>query len=483
LQLRVSPWPTLARGALFFGAVLLAAAAHPQQAGAIPAPIMQTIAAQRIPKDAVSLAIVDMDSGRPVLAMNADTPRNPASTVKLLTTFASLDMLGPAYTWHTRAYLRGALDNGVLNGDLVIQGGGDPFMTIERWWTFARALRSEGLRSIRGDIVIDNSAFSLPPEDPGAFDGRPNRAYNVVPDALMVNFQTIQFRLVPDSNTRSVRVEVDPSPPNLSIDNRIKYSSGRCSGAARRVDFDIPTEKWDRVVLTGTLAQSCAPRSFTRVLLQPAAYAFGTFVELWHELGGDFSGKLRVATVPGDAKPFLSFDSLTLSEIVRLTNKFSSNLMARHLLLTIGSERFGLPATLDKGATAMADWGHARGIMLENFAIDNGSGLSRITRVTAAGMASILNAAYHSHYAPEFISSLPLAGVDGTLRTKLRGTPAGAVRLKTGHLNDVNGMAGYVTAASGRSYALVSLINHPRAANRAGEEIHRAVVSWVLENL
>ena len=156
-----------------------------------PAPVAQTIAAARLPAGSVSFAILDVDSGRLVAGQNVDTPRSPASTIKVVTTYASLDLLGPAYVWHTRAAVRGDVRNGVLEGDLVLQGGGDPYMTLERWWSFVRAVRDAGITVIHGDIVVDDTAFSLPAEDPAAFDGRPNRSYNVVPDALMVNFQTV----------------------------------------------------------------------------------------------------------------------------------------------------------------------------------------------------------------------------------------------------------------------------------------------------
>jgi D-alanyl-D-alanine carboxypeptidase/D-alanyl-D-alanine-endopeptidase (penicillin-binding protein 4) len=431
----------------------------------------------------VSFAIVDPDSGRLVLGQNPDTPRSPASTVKTVTTFAALDLLGPSYTWHTRALTHGVLADGVLDGDLILQGGGDPYMTLERWWSFAHALRARGLKTIHGDIVIDETAFSLPPEDPAEFDGRPNRSYNVLPDALMVNFQSIEFRVAANAGTRQVDIAASPSPGNLIIENHVRFSAGRCSGAAGRVDFQVASARWDRVVFTGGLSPHCAERSFVRVLLQPPTYAFGTFVELWHELGGELSGKLRVEAAPADAETLLSFDSLTLGEIVRLTNKYSSNLMARHLLLTMGKERSGGPATLDKGAAAIGDWSRERGIDLQGMDIDNGSGLSRSTHISVLQMAKVLSAAYHSRYAPEFIASLPLAGVDGTLRSRMKSSPAGAVRLKTGHLDGVSGVAGYVTANSGKTYVLVSLVNHARADFGGGEPVHAALVAWMLDNL
>ena len=449
----------------------------------MPLSVSQAIAAQHLPPSAVSFSIIDVESGRLVAGENPQTPRSPASTVKVLTTFAALDLLGPAYTWHTRAWTRGSLSEGVLDGDLILQGGGDPYMTLERWWSFAHALRGKGLKTIKGDVVIDNTAFSLDKEDPGAFDGKRHRPYNVLPDALMVNFQTIEFRLVPDAHARRIDIVPSPAPANLTIENKIRFATGRCSGSAARVDFQVVSQQEDKVSFTGALSPHCEERSITRVLLRPPTYAFGTFVELWRELGGEFNGKLRIEPLPVDAQMLLNFDSLPLGEIIRLTNKFSSNLMARHLLLTMGTERLGSPATLEKGAAAMADWSRARGLDLQGVKIDNGSGLSRSTQISTLQMAQVLNAAYHSVFAPEFAASLPLAGIDGTLRSRMQSTPAGSVRLKTGHIDEVSGVAGYVKASSGKTYVLVSLINHPRADYGAGEPVHAALVSWILDNL
>jgi len=451
--------------------------------GAVPPSVTQVISAQRLPQSAASFSIIDAESGRPVLGHNPDTPRSPASTVKVVTTFAALDLLGPSFTWRTRASIRGEIADGVLDGDLILQGGGDPYMTMERWWSFTHALRARGLKTIHGDIVIDNSAFSLPPADSGEFDGRPNRPYNVLPAALMVNFQSIEFRVVPDAGARRVDVIANPAPVNLTIKNHVRFAPGRCGGAAARVDFEVASARWDVVVFGGALSPHCAERSFTRVLLQPDTYAYGTFVELWKELGGEFSGKLRVEPAAAQNGALVTFDSLSLGEIVRLTNKFSSNLMARHLLLTVGGERFGYPATLEKGAAAIAEWSVEHGLDLQGVDIDNGSGLSRSTHISTLQMGKVLAAAYSSRFAPEFLASLPLAGVDGTLRSRMRSIPAGAVRLKTGHLDGVSGVAGYVTAGSGKTYVLVSLVNHPRADLGAGEPVHAALVTWILENL
>jgi serine-type D-Ala-D-Ala carboxypeptidase/endopeptidase (penicillin-binding protein 4) len=449
----------------------------------LPPAVSRTLAAQQLPASALSVVILDPSTGKVILSELPDTPRSPASTIKTVTTFAALDMLGPAFTWHTHALIRGQLTAGVLDGDLILQGGGDPYITLERWWSFAQSLREKGLRAIHGDIIVDNTAFSLPPEDPAAFDGKPNRSYNVLPDALMVNFQSVEFRLAANADTREVEINATPAPFNLVIDNHVRFAAGRCTSSSGRVDFKVASQGWDRVEFSGALSPNCAERSVSRVLLKPATYAFGTFVQLWRQLGGEFTGRLRVEPSPVDARPFATFDSLSLAEIIRLTNKFSSNLMARHLLLTIGAERYGAPATLEKGAQTLTEWGAQRGVDLQSVDIDNGSGLSRSTHVSVMQMAKVLSVACRSPFAPEFMASLPLAGLDGTMRSRMKSSPAGAVRLKTGHIDGVSGVAGYVTTPGGKMYVLVSIVNSPRADYGAAEPVHAALVSWMLEDL
>ncbi|MGC1388627.1 MAG: D-alanyl-D-alanine carboxypeptidase/D-alanyl-D-alanine-endopeptidase [Steroidobacteraceae bacterium] len=467
----------------FVIAVALGGPADAAGATDVPAPVVQAIAAQHLPMRAVSFAIVDPKSGRVLASFNGDTPRSPASTIKVVTTFASLDLLGPAYVWQTRALIRGNLNDGVLDGDLVLQGGGDPYMTLERWWKFVRMLRDQGLKAIRGDVVIDNTAFSLPPEDPGAFDGRPNRSYNALPDALMINFQSIDFRIAPNADAHQIQIVATPAPVNLVVENHIGLAAGRCSTFADQVDFEVDSQRWDRVVFSGVLSQHCAQRSLVRVLLKAPDYAFGTFVELWRQLGGQFGGKMRIEAAAPDDQPFLTYDSVDLGEVIRLTNKFSNNLMARHLFLTLGKERYGAPGTLDKGVQALAEWARERALDLQDIEIDNGSGLSRTTHISALQMARVLGAAYHSRYAPEFIASLPVAGVDGTMKSRMRNAPAGSVRLKTGHLDDVSGVAGYVKTPAGKTLVLVSLINDVHANDGGGEPVHAAIVAWMQDNL
>ncbi len=158
--------------------------------------------------------------------LDGTATRSPASIIKLVTTFAALDLLGPAHSWRTEAYLGGFLEGDRLEGDLILKGGGDPYLTTERFWTLLRGLRANGLRHIEGDLVIDNSYFETGPEDPGAFDGQPWRTYNVTPDALLVNLKAVRFRIWRPAAGAPPRVTTDPVIENLSVDNRVGTGKG-----------------------------------------------------------------------------------------------------------------------------------------------------------------------------------------------------------------------------------------------------------------
>jgi MATE family multidrug resistance protein len=476
---RAGTWRRVVLSVLVTGTLLglgLPGSAH--SAESTPDAIRAAIAGEGLPPAAVSFIVIDAATGRTVASANAEVPRSPASTMKVVTTYAALDSLGPAFVWHTRAFARGEIRDGVLLGDLVLKGGGDPYLTLERWWGFARQLRNTGLRAIRGDIIIDDSAYSLAPEDPGAFDGRPNRSYNVAPAALLVNFQSVEFRVAPDAATHRVLLSADPMPDNLTIDNRIHFVAGRCRKSADRVEFTVSSARWDHVTFSGTLAAQCPARDFRRALLQPREYAYGTFLSYWRQLGGEFSGHLRSGTAPDAAAALLDYDSQSLGELIRLTNKFSNNVMARDLFLTLGTQRFGEPATLENSREAIGAWGQAHNLGLEQMTIDNGSGLSREERISAAALARVLLSAWHSPFQPEFMASLPLAGVDGTLRARLRDVAAGSVRLKTGTLAGVSAIAGFVRSADGNSFVTVSIVNDARADVGAAESVHAAVIRW-----
>ncbi|MGI9308116.1 MAG: D-alanyl-D-alanine carboxypeptidase/D-alanyl-D-alanine-endopeptidase, partial [Gammaproteobacteria bacterium] len=206
--------------------------------GQLPPTVQRVLNNHRVEAGDISIFVQSLSNDKPLLAVNAGVARNPASTIKLLGTHLALDYLGPAYTWKTEIYTRGQLKGGVLNGDLIIKGYGDPYIVLERLWLLVRELRQRGLQQINGDLVIDNSYFEPDKTDPAEFDGQELRTYNVAPEALMVNFQTVRFMFRPSAEKQQVQIIADPKPDNLEIVNQLKLRSGYCSGYQNGIRMD-----------------------------------------------------------------------------------------------------------------------------------------------------------------------------------------------------------------------------------------------------
>jgi len=447
----------------------------------LPPEVERVLAQQHIPGTSLSVLVKEVGRDEPLLSYNSTVPRNPASTMKVVTTYSALEVLGPAYTWRTRAYATGPIHDQVLEGDLVLVGGGDPYMTAERWWGFVNGLRQAGIQRVTGDVIIDNSYFAPQGDDRGAFDNKPLSTYNVLPDALLVNFQTVTFSLFPDLAAGVLRASAYPWPANLTVDSTARLDKGSCRRGAAGVGVSTPDgAAGNRIVFTGRYASGCGTMSFTRAVMRAPEYAFGTFKAFWLESGGKLDGGWRIGVVPPGAKLLHSQDSLSLAEIIRLVNKFSSNTMARQLLLTLGAEKAGRPGTTGNGRKVITDFLATQGISIPDLVLDNGSGLSREERISAAGLADVLLAAWRSQYMPEFAASLPLSATDGTLRNRFRSPEMqGRLRMKTGTLEGVSALAGYVSAASGRTFVAVIIVNHPRAGTGGGQALQAALVQWV----
>jgi len=454
-----------------------------KQQAALPASVAGILAAHKIPLDSLSIFVQEIGRDAPLLAVNSDIPRNPASTIKLLTTYMALEDLGPDYRWKTEAYLGGKLNDGLLDGDLYLKGYGDPYMVVERFWLFLRQMRQRGLLNIAGDLAIDNSYFDMPETDPGAFDGQTFRTYNVVPDAFLVNFQAINFIFRPDPIGNRVQVIAEPSPTNLEIHNEIQLADKSCGGFQRGIAVRISdAPEQNQVTFTGRFARGCNDYYLSRSVLRAPSYAYGVFNSLWQEMGADLQGGVRLEQVPEDLDPFLTVDSPPLSEVVRSVNKWSNNVMARHIFLTMGAERFGPPATVDKGREAAHMYLAEGGLDFPELRLDNGAGLSRNTQISARSLGRVLLAADASLYRAEFVSSLPLSGMDGTLRRKFRNEGlTGRMHLKTGRLTDVFAVAGYLRDKSNNPYVVVTIQNYKDAHRGPGEEVQTALLRWVYQ--
>jgi len=447
----------------------------------LPPEVQHVLDGHGLSRDGLSLIVQAVDADRPLLSLNPDLPRSPASTIKLLTTFVALDELGPAYTWSTEAYIDGSLEDGRLDGDLVLKGGGDPYLSTERFWSFLREINARGLRHIEGDLVIDRSYFEPAPEVPGAFDGQPWRTYNVTPDALLVNMKAVEFRVYRPAGGVKPQVITDPVLSNLRIDNRIRNAKGPCRGFQRGVAIDLPNGlDGNSVLLSGSFPTGCTEYAIYRTVLTPPEFAYGVFKPLWSQLGGSLAGRVRTGPVPESGTLFAHFESVPLAEVIRNVNKFSNNVMTRQVLLTLGAETDGPPGTEQKGRAAVARWLSTHGIDAPGLFLHNGSGLSRETRISAQTMAGMLHLAWRHPYMPEFISTMPLSGMDGTMRYRFRGSPlAGRMHLKTGRLDDVYAIAGYVQARSGTRYVVVAFHNDKDVHRGPGGELQDALLQWV----
>ncbi len=474
---RLFPFPPLLAG------LLLCATATANDT--LPGAIAQLLHKHRIPASAVSLVVRAVDRDRtavaPLLRLNAEVPRNPASVIKLLTTLAALELLGPGHQWQTAYLAAGAIEDGVLRGDLIFKGGGDPFLTVERMLGGVLALRQSGLAAVTGQLVIDNTRFAPGRHDRSAFDGKAARLYNVGPDAALVNFSAT--RLVIEPGGGQIRVRVEPPLAGLTIVNRIKAQTGRCINPAAGWSYRVArTGKNPAVYFTGAYRPRCGTHALSRSILPNDEYAYRLFTALWRALGGTLDGGYRLAKTPETAQPLLTRPSEPLADIITGINKFSNNVMSRQLLLTLAAELHGEPGTVAAGTRAIHTWLSANRIQMPALVIENGSGLSRKSRLSAAGLSALLKRGWESAYRPEFVSSLPLAAIDGTMRERLHDTPLhGRARIKTGLIDGVRSMAGYVHAGDDRHYSVVMMIDSGRVNFWNGNAVQDAVLRWVYE--
>jgi D-alanyl-D-alanine carboxypeptidase/D-alanyl-D-alanine-endopeptidase (penicillin-binding protein 4) len=453
----------------------------PAVAQTLPPPVAQALAAAKVPQANVAVVVQELGVHHETLRHNASAPMNPASVMKLVTTFAGLDLLGPAYRWKTEAYAAGPIQDDALAGDLVLKGYGDPKLDLEAYWMVLRALRGRGVREIRGDLVLDRSYFERNGGDAGRFDGDPFRPYNVLPDAVLVGYKSLRFLFSLDAG-RGVRIYVEPRPPALEVVSTLRVGDGPCPEGSAFREILKPTFEpaRQRAIFAGVYPASCGEKELHVALLEPNDHIGGVTRQLWTELGGTWKGSVREGVLPPDARLLHTQESDPLAVIVRDINKASNNVMARHLYLTIGAESAGAPASTRKAFSAVQAWLASRKVIAPELVIENGSGLSRAERISAANLAGLLQAAWRSAVMPEFMSSLPVAAMDGTMRRRLKGDGiAGQAHIKTGLLQDVRALAGYVLDRKGRRYAVVMLINHPNAhqAQASGD----ALLRWVYE--
>jgi D-alanyl-D-alanine carboxypeptidase/D-alanyl-D-alanine-endopeptidase (penicillin-binding protein 4) len=448
------------------------------QKSVLPPGMAESLERLAIPATAFSMYVQEVDSGKLSAAFNSTAPFNPASAMKLVTTNAALELLGPTFSWKTQAYINGVVQGDVLYGDLIIKGSGDPKLMPEHLWMFLRQIRSKGIREIRGKLQLDRSAFEESFYDAAAFDGDPLRTYNAGSDALLLNYKSLALRFLPDGRNGAARVLVEPNLVDYPV-TAPKLVNGECGDWKARLQPQLGA---GGMVFPGTYSLSCGEKTWHvhPYALTHSQYFAAVFRQMWNELGGIVQGETTSEPVPPTAQLIAEWQSAALSEIIRDINKYSNNVMARQLVYTLGAASGALPATAQSGAAAIKAWLASKGMDVSEVVIENGAGLSRNERISAATLGRMLTLAYRSPLMPELISSMPLVGYDGSMRRRLQHNGvAGRAHIKTGTLVDVRSIAGYVLALSGKRYAVVSIINHPNAP--VAQELHDALLQWVYE--
>lgn len=454
----------------------------------IPLQIVSALKQANVPLDAVSILITPLAAQNetkaqtltPRLSHRANAEMNPASVMKLITTSAGLSILGPDFTWRNRIWIDGPVVNGVLQGNLYLKGSGDPTLVLERLQSLLQEVSSKGIQEVKGDIILDGSVFALPSKSPANFDDEPLRPYNVAPQGLLLNFNAMLFKFSPDSALGIAKVEGEPPLANVQWPSTVPLSAGPCQDwrSQLRADFS----QAERIRFQGTYPASCGEQKWPVAYIQPHTFAPRMVQAMWAQAGGRLKGQVRTGLTPAQAKLWHEAPSLPLADIVADINKFSNNVMAQQLFLTLSSQQG--PGNFEASRQIVLRWWQQKLPTQALPVIDNGSGLSREERSSALALSELLVWAANSNFSKELQNSLAIAGVDGTVsRLKDRAPKSSAIgraRLKSGSLRDVASLAGYVEGLSGRRYVFVVMINHPNA--NAARSAFDKLLDWTVED-
>ena len=465
---------------------------------ALPAAVHEALRAAGLPADALAAVALPLHRWARPWQHQARRPMQPGSAMKLVTSIVALDRLGPNHRGFTELRSAAPLQGGVLQGDLVLQGGGDVELGVAQLWALLVDLQQAGVRHIAGDLLLDRTRYSPARFDRGLppFDEAPEFPYNVIPDALLLagNLLPLELR----ATDTGVVADTVPRIDGIEIDSRMTLVDARCqdwdehwqsasvvtlNGSARTAPR-TPT----RITLNGAFPRGCTERAALQ-LIDRDELAERLFRSLWRGLGGTWDGGVREgvserASAP-DAKVLARHTSRPWGELLRPLNKASDNALARVLFLELGVAEAVAPGaaalpetTAERADRSVRRWFAQHGIDDAGLVTDNGSGLSRSERISPLQMARMLQVAYAGKNAADLQMSLPTAGVDGTLSNRLKDSPAtGWARLKTGTLKNVVALAGYVNDAEGRPWAVAMMINHDGASR--GRPVLDALVDHI----
>ena len=462
----------------------------------------------------------------PLINHQSDIARTPASTMKLVPSFIALDTLGADFVWHTRVYHTGIIIGDQLHGDLIIQGSGDPKMTHERLQQLLYKVQTSGIRHINGDIIVDSTIFKNVTKDPAAFDNSPLRPYNASPDGFLVNFSSIGIQSYPLNNTQA-QLTYTPQLANYQLPNMINIRAAACGQARYSL---APQWQPTQLTLNANLPDSCGEHAFYVAYPDAKDFAARVIAAKWQALGNTLSGKVITQETPYDVNkntksprglaaigmsplPIVSYPSLNLTQQIYDINHFSNNVMTEQVALSIatynkssnnetlnktGDEisnnkqtslyQFGKPTTTSYPVALQTinQWWETH-LTTPPPHLTNGSGLCRDCTISAANLSELLTYAYNHPSFDAYVSSLGIAGVSGTISAHSERLPEsqaiGRSWIKTGTLNNVTSMAGYVKGLSGQDYVVVGLINSEQALNPyTARPVLDAMLDWTAQH-
>ena len=445
---------------------------------ALPAGINNIINKSGIPKSDISIYIKEAGKGgRELASLNASKTRIPASVIKVLTTYAAVLKLGFDYRWPTQFYRRGTVKNGVLNGDLIVKGFGDPTLSSKDLTSIVANIKAKGIKKIKGNIVIDRSYFAVGTKNNSGFDKHTYSPYNAMPDAMMFNERISTICVTPNKNVVYKKVPDGSYKIKNNLQRVNKPCKGRYSWPGIKIDNSSATpEVW----LQGKISKKCGKRNICKVITKPYKSFYYALKDALKKAGVTVSGGMRLNKVPSNANILFTHYSRSLEKIVSKTAKKSNNLYARHLLLFLGAKMYGAPATLSKGRQAVEYILRSKGALSSGtLKIDNGSGLSRTAKLNAKLLANMYDNAY-SRYGTRWMKTLSIAGVDGTIKRRFRGTVVkNRAWMKTGTLNRVKNIGGYVKSRSGRVYTVVIIVNTKQGRWKASK-LQNNIMKWLV---
>lgn len=429
------------------------------------------VTASGLPADSFTLLVVAQRPGeqpRTVLDLNAHSPLIPASVTKLVTAAAVLRHIPLGTRFETRLLSAAPVEGAVLAGDLIMEGRGDPSLVSETLWLLANELASTGIRVIAGDILVDDSYFDDNYLDASRDTRRSDHAYDAPVGALSFNWNAVALTVSPGPAAGDpAQVKVEPDSPYVRVRNTASTVAG--NGIDKLVVSRIPGTEGDTLAVSGEIGVSASPFEGYRNITDPARWS-GENLKLYLGYRGiEVKGEVRKGRPAAESRLLAQMEGRQVQQLVTDMNKVSSNFIAEMLTKQLAARRTpDTPATLAAGTSVLEDYLAGLGIDRREFVLKNPSGLTRMNRLSAAALVAMLDdMASDFRIASEFIASLPIAGIDGTLEERMVDSPAhGWLRAKTGYIDGVVSLAGYAGSAGGERYTFAFIYNGPAPARR-----------------